>query len=728
VIAENANFMMSGLYGPNNIARSFGEKELLVIRIDSKDGSSSSSSSTSASQDELIDNIFKDEINLVKQYKACSNDQFILKPAKGPTIKNGVATIQVKKSVVGRTTEDVYKEVESKALTQFNVKSIRDIADLIMICMPFGTLTGNSNNWRAYVPSKQPYVNYLSVYNDGWCTSLSAGMHETAHNIGLQHAGENNYGEYSDESGVMGFSSKDDNGPMKCFNTAKSWQLGWYAEQSKRINPLLDVPFITTMMGITTTRNVNNNDDNDDFNNKNIIIQIPNGQSDFYVGYNRQNLFNSGTQEGKDMVLVHEQQGGGFKNSNLLAKLDDTESYTIQNYQGTGKNLIIKMIERQSNNDEALINIYFENEKEEEESSVVAGGCTNKQVRFEVNVVTDKYPEDNSWTLVNDRTGDTVASRLRGNFLPFTSHNDLFCIDNMAEYTFTLYDVYKDGLCCNKGYGSYSGFLQGKEIFRGGEFKGINSISHKFIVERKNLPTAIPTLPPTNTCVDDPSLEYKTVKRCNWVGFNTETRCELSWQNKLLKQFCPVTCGLCQETMMIMDDNDNDNDNDNVAPTVTPTEPITKRSPPTTNSLPPPPPPETILDDASLSLCVDDSLFKYKGKKRCNWIGKRRKKRCNLILQDGKLVNEYCPLTCGVCAAANGGGAIYTISVSSDVDVCKDDMNFRFNGKGKKSCNKWVKKAAAKEQNKLKKRCNKVDPITKKSVESFCPSVCNDEC
>jgi hypothetical protein len=48
------------------------------------------------------------------------------------------------------------------------------------------------------------------------------------------------------------------------------------------------------------------------------------------------------------------------------------------------------------------IHIYFENEGEE------AVGCTNEQVRFEMNVVTDRYRQDNSWTLVNNRTDETV--------------------------------------------------------------------------------------------------------------------------------------------------------------------------------------------------------------------------------------------------------------------------------------------------------------------------------
>ena len=37
---------------------------------------------------------------------------------------------------------------------------------------------------QAYVPNEQPYINYLSIYNDDWCSSVSAGMHELAHNMG----------------------------------------------------------------------------------------------------------------------------------------------------------------------------------------------------------------------------------------------------------------------------------------------------------------------------------------------------------------------------------------------------------------------------------------------------------------------------------------------------------------------------------------------------------------
>ena len=45
------------------------------------------------------------------------------------------------------------------------------------------------------------------------------------HNLGLAHSNEGN--EYQDRSGMMGISYGQDNGPLMCFNAAKSWQLGW---------------------------------------------------------------------------------------------------------------------------------------------------------------------------------------------------------------------------------------------------------------------------------------------------------------------------------------------------------------------------------------------------------------------------------------------------------------------------------------------------------------------
>jgi hypothetical protein len=70
-----------------------------------------------------------------------------------------------------------------------------------------------------------------------------------------------------------------------------------------------------------------------------------------------------------------------------------------------------------------------------------------------VEVLTDSYPGETSWTLRNECTGDNVWSSSG-----YTSANTLFtdskCLPN-GEYTFTINDSFGDGICCSYGSGSY---------------------------------------------------------------------------------------------------------------------------------------------------------------------------------------------------------------------------------------------------------------------------------
>lgn len=124
--------------------------------------SSSSSGSTTASQDQLIKDIFENEISVVSQFEACSRGQFKLQPPNATqgllsspslqlqTIKKGVVTIQLNESVIGRTTTDVYEDIETKALSQFGdgIQNLQDEFDFVMVCMPYGTLTTvGGSNW-----------------------------------------------------------------------------------------------------------------------------------------------------------------------------------------------------------------------------------------------------------------------------------------------------------------------------------------------------------------------------------------------------------------------------------------------------------------------------------------------------------------------------------------------------------------------------------------------------
>ena len=191
-------------YGPYNIARSMGTKTLLVIRVESPAlalslSSSNSnanananayahskySGSTTASQDQLIQDIFGNEgtnnkedgvsssSSLVSQFRACSHGKLLLQPAttattvvatdpgqdpeqgRPTTIKNGVVTVQLDESVVGRTTQEVYQDIEAQLLLlQFNgVTHLHEVVDFVMVCMPSGTLVstgstpGGTSHW-----------------------------------------------------------------------------------------------------------------------------------------------------------------------------------------------------------------------------------------------------------------------------------------------------------------------------------------------------------------------------------------------------------------------------------------------------------------------------------------------------------------------------------------------------------------------------------------------------
>ena len=86
-----------------------------------------------------------------------------------------------------------------------------------------------------------------------------------------------------------------------------------------------------------------------------------------------------------------------------------------------------------------------------------------------VTIVTDYYPGETRWTLVNDATGSTVAS---GG--PYSSRNTTYTEDICLEdgcYTFTITDSYGDGICCSYGNGSYTVNVGGTDIATGGSFR-----------------------------------------------------------------------------------------------------------------------------------------------------------------------------------------------------------------------------------------------------------------
>jgi len=571
--------------------RTTGVQELLVIRVQGRHDRAK----LTASEDQLFDDIFDDDVNVAKQYAACSGGKLVLKPASSelsPNIHNGIVTV-VLKTVIGRSTEDILDEIETiSQTTNFFGKELGAF-DKVMVCMPKGTLARGKEDWLAFAPGKLPYIHYMTFYNDEWCSSVSAAMHEIGHNLGLQHAGESN--AYDDESGQMGYSSQTELGPKKCFNPAKSWQLGWYTDRSLRMNPSMDAPMMAVLTGLGYTNEKSSSTrvlDNDPPSL--VLLQVANGDSDLHIGYNRKKGFNSGTEEGADQLLITEQKPGGLQPSQLLAKLDEGDSFIVQNYLGTrGKHLVIFFSRKQSRNDEAVVRVFFRfddpSQQKEFQTRPRTGGCSQAKVRFEALLVTDNRPQETSWELIDNRNGQLVASRGsldRQALTASTAYRDTVCVEPGISYTFTVKDTQSDGMCCDDGYGAYFGFVEGREVFRGGEFRNVELVRHRFVVENTRLNSMtglaepkvlgprvesnqkiapkhrtdstatgsiIPSPPPKDSCVDSPIFRFdgEDHKSCAlWVADLYESP-KIRWMrcrkidpitNHRVREFCPSLC------------------------------------------------------------------------------------------------------------------------------------------------------------------------------------------
>merc|ERR1712226_39401 len=242
------------------------------------------------------------------QFSKCSHNNVNIVPAEkdgfsttaGGTEYNGIINVEI--DTKASQTESYNMINTAVALAESDLDGyLNDYFDLVMICQPPGTYKGSSDNtgWLAYA-----WVDYhISVYNDYWCNSVSAQMHEIGHNLGLLHSGKKGGVEYADTSGMMGYSYNYDDIPAMCFNSAKSYQLGWYPEQMLSVNPL-------ALPGGSQQYTLNGVVDYGDSDGYVTIRLEYEGDKqdgiDYYIGFNRQTDFNFQTQTGGNQVQIVE--------------------------------------------------------------------------------------------------------------------------------------------------------------------------------------------------------------------------------------------------------------------------------------------------------------------------------------------------------------------------------------------------------------------------------------
>ncbi len=90
--------------------------------------------------------------------------------------------------------------------------------------------------------------------------------------------------------------------------------------------------------------------------------------------------------------------------------------------------------------------------------------CTETEVTF--TLITDNYPAETSWTLVNGTTTIASGSGYSG---AGTTYTETLCLSD-GTYDFTISDSYGDGICCAYGNGSYSFTEGGSTLISGGTF------------------------------------------------------------------------------------------------------------------------------------------------------------------------------------------------------------------------------------------------------------------
>ena len=189
--------------------RTTGRLSIAIIRIISRDGVE-----PTAKESDFNAIMNGNQVNLRTQMEKCSIGQFRLTKAKRFVIN---VRVDERMSELKRGAVAV-AAASKKLLSQFNIGQVSDLADRVLFCVPPGT-----GNWAASAGMNH----WKAQFNDGFCTSLSATMHELGHTLGLPHSNEGGV-KYGDRTGYMSKSYRNPNWPSRCFNGANSAHFGWY--------------------------------------------------------------------------------------------------------------------------------------------------------------------------------------------------------------------------------------------------------------------------------------------------------------------------------------------------------------------------------------------------------------------------------------------------------------------------------------------------------------------
>lgn len=303
-----------------------GEGTVLVVRVMATD------SAFPDGEAALAASIFGgpgDQVNLQSQYEGCSHDEKTFKPAQGPSINGGVVTVSVGMTAAGSSGASLRNAARIEVMDKLDIDDLGAEFDHVMYCIPPGT----QGNWVANATVNH----YVSTYNGRWCTRPTAQAHEVGHNLGLLHAGVGS-NEYADQTGNMSYSHDNGEGPKRCFNAAKSSQLGWYADKE-----------LTIAEGTSTTYTLIGAVDYPEASGQQaVLLQAkhpdPEVEHSIHIAYNVAKGPNQGTSGATaNTVTVVEQEGIGTSDRRAALKAGDAP-FTFQPFGNGSEPLTVEVV------------------------------------------------------------------------------------------------------------------------------------------------------------------------------------------------------------------------------------------------------------------------------------------------------------------------------------------------------------------------------------------------
>merc|ERR1719221_1338005 len=307
-----------------------------------------------------------------------------------------------------------------------------------------------------------------------------------------------------------------------CFNAAKSHQTGWYSDEVTVVTPDSDGDdgcFDDQVYGVADYSNGQND--------QTVIVRVDDPSADdYFITYNRKAGINSGTVEGGNTVTVQRQgaNGGSYAESELLAKLNEGSSYTI-----SANNMVVNFVEKVTSSgvQSARVRVSMNGEQCEGRTPNPTNQPTTAPpsssptpmppcqladggdgVTLQVNLKTDNYPAETTWSLTRTCSGSESIASGSGYSTANTDFSTSYCVQD-GKFQFTINDSYGDGICCSYGEGSYSVLRQGTVEISGGQFDSTETTSFgsEANCDSSGPVTPQPSNPPTNEPSNPPTTQ-----------------------------------------------------------------------------------------------------------------------------------------------------------------------------------------------------------------------------